>query len=131
MSNQRRVLIVDQSEETFEVLQTALKRRGIETFAARRPNEGDALAKELEPDLIVLDMEAERPRDEGVLDSHLTGHAEREIPIILLGSVRRRSPAPIHGEFVSKPYHYAPLIRKIEELLENAPPSEVAGERAA
>ena len=40
--------------------------------------------------------------------------------LVLLGSVRRRQPPP-RGEYVAKPYHYAPLIRRIEEILSANP----------
>jgi hypothetical protein len=36
--------------------------------------------------------------------------------MVLLGSARRAGTSP-SGEFVAKPYHYAPLILKIEQLL--------------
>jgi DNA-binding response OmpR family regulator len=113
------VLIVDSSEETREVLQTALERRGVRTFSASRARQGVELAREHHPDLIVLDLELEDPERE----SQSIPLAEQSrtdcAPMVLLGSVRRSSPIA-DGEFVAKPYHYGPLIRKIEELLEHA-----------
>jgi hypothetical protein len=38
--------------------------------------------------------------------------------LVLLGTARQKSSSK--GEFVAKPYHYAPLIRKIESLLDQA-----------
>jgi hypothetical protein len=39
----------------------------------------------------------------------------------LLGKTRRNPPGASRGEFFAKPYHYGPLIRRIEEILENIP----------
>jgi CheY-like chemotaxis protein len=138
------VLIVDRSDENREVLQTVLERHGVRTLAAREPEKAAELARQNQVDLVVLDVESCRPEEvwataAGEIDcsSSLTsirlsvpGREHRPPPnlspcqaaappphVILLGRVRdRRSDAP-EGEFIAKPYHYGPLIRRIEELL--------------
>ena len=55
---QRSVLIVDPSEETREVLQTALERRGVRILATGQVKRGRELAQRHQPDLIVLDVES-------------------------------------------------------------------------
>ena len=57
MENGCQVLIVDAADETREVLQTALEHRGLKTAAAVHARQGLAMAKELHPDLVVLDLE--------------------------------------------------------------------------
>ena len=120
------VLIVDRSEENREVLETALKRRGMRTLSAGQTTLGLELAHLHRPDLIVLDLEVEDSRPEDVhaqfcQDSQITG-----TPMILLGSMRLTSEDspdrkdPDREGFVSKPYHYGPLIRRIEQLLATA-----------
>jgi DNA-binding NtrC family response regulator len=124
----RSVLIVDSSEETREVLRVALERRGLTTFSASRADQGLALVREHKPDCIVLDVEIERESSGLSPEVVAGGFAEESGPnassFVLLGSAqlahaRRRSRLPA-GQFVSKPYHYAPLIRKIEALLADA-----------
>jgi DNA-binding response OmpR family regulator len=110
------VLVVDPLEETREVLRTALESRGLHIFAAAEAEQGLALAREHHPDLIVLDLECEGGK---AACGELTSIAE-ETPVVLLGSARRAPGTACPGQFVSKPYHYAPLIRKIEELLAEA-----------
>lgn len=116
----RSVLIVDRSEETREVLKTALERRGMRILAASRAQRGLELARQHQPDLIVLDLEVDDSAPDEVcapFAQHAQGH---HTPIVVLGSLRCSSPVQENGqtgEFVSKPYHYGPLIRKIEELL--------------
>jgi hypothetical protein len=149
---QRSVLIVDRSEETREVLQTVLERRGVRTLAASEPGKAAELARQNQVDLVVLDVEScppdvvrvVTPAEPGDSSSETSvrlrvlpssrPHAERgghrnvqphaSPHMILLGRVRKwRGDAP-DGEFVAKPYHYGPLIRRIEELLGlSMPPS--------
>ena len=115
LTSQQSVLIVDDSEETREVLQTALERRGVRTYSTDRAQRGIELARELHPSLIVLDLDLAES-DPKSLSAPFAEHSHRDgAPLVLLGSVRRRD--AVEGERFAKPYHYAPLIRKIEELL--------------
>lgn len=121
LDDPRSVLIVDHSEETREVLRTALERRGLRTFVASRAGAGLELARRHRPDLIVLDLELDDSGPENLsapfAEQSRTGHT----PLVMLGSLRRNLEAVPHGEFVAKPYHYGPLIRRIEELLDTTP----------
>ena len=111
------MLIVDSSEETREVLQTALERRGLRIFSADRATAGLELARRHHPDLIVLDLEVEDVRGPKIPRPPSPSIRGRiRAGLVLLGSLRRGAP-PVDGEFVAKPYHYGSLIRKIEELL--------------
>lgn len=115
----RSVLVVDPLEETREVLRTALARRGVRILAASEADEGLALARLHHPDLIVLDLECEGANASASGEIAAQSLAD-ETPLVLLGNARRIAAELPAGQFVSKPYHYAPLIRKIEELLEKA-----------
>lgn len=118
MNNQHRVLIVDRSEESREVLQTALSRRGLSTYAAGAADQGAALARQHQPDLVVLDLDIDDSAVDA-LSKPLAGDDGYPVAIVLLGGVRRNLARFPGGEFVPKPYHYGPLIRRIEELLED------------
>ena len=121
LSPRSSVLIVDQSEETREVLKTALERRGLRILAASRTGPGLELARFHRPDLIVLDLESQGPSPEDTYARFARELVERPAHLILLGTCRL--PDRSSGrEFVRKPYHYGPLIRKIEELLGVAEP---------
>ncbi len=119
MKSRHRVLIVDQSEESREVLETALSRRGLSTFTAEAAEQGLSLAQQHQPDLVVLDLDVDDTSAEA-WSGPLAGDDAREpVPVVLLGGVRRNLARFPGGEFVPKPYHYGPLIRRIEELLED------------
>ena len=118
MSQPRRVLIVDGSEQSREVLRIALSRSGTQIFESDEVGEGLRLAQTCEPDVIVLDLE-ELPA-EGDDSADLIGETARsqQTPILVLATARRQTAGVPSGEFVPKPYHYGPLIRRIEELLQ-------------
>ena len=129
LDSRRSVLIVDASDETRIVLQTALERRGVRTMAASRAEQGLRLPRRHHPDLIVLDLEI----DASVADAVAAPFAEQSRTdrgpalVACWGSVRRRAPHP-PGEYVAKPYHYAPLIRRIEEILSATNTERLRGE---
>lgn len=114
----RSVLIVDRSEETREVLKTALERRGLRILAAGEARRGLELAREHHPDLIVLDLEVDQLPPAEVCGPFSEQSEADRTPLVVLGSCRRGLFGRLCGEFVSKPYHFGPLVRKIEELLE-------------
>ncbi len=125
------VLVVDPTDETRDVLRVALEHRGLRTLGARRLDEALALAGECQPDCVVFDLELESINcsETQLVDNFAARSPGR--PLVLLGRAKLndRSARPISNdgssgldttrttEFVAKPYHYAPLIRKIESLL--------------
>jgi DNA-binding response OmpR family regulator len=131
LDDQRSVLIVDPSEETREVLRTALERRGVRIFSACRAKQGLELARNHHPDLIVLDLEldfdgeqigqANASNPENRCNPFAEQSRADQTPLVMLGTVRRGMDRLPEGEFVAKPYHYGPLIRRIEELLATSP----------
>jgi DNA-binding response OmpR family regulator len=118
LPEQQSVLIVDRSEETREVLRTALERRGMRTFSAARAPAGLELARTCHPDLIVLDLELDNSDGEDFSSRFAEQSRGSQTPLVMLGTLQREHPVPAGGEFVAKPYHYRPLVRKIEELLQ-------------
>jgi DNA-binding response OmpR family regulator len=114
------VLIVDRSEENRQVLETALTRRGLRTWTAGRMKKGLELAGRHHPDLVVLDLETVDAADGDAPVLFLERNSQQGAPVIVLGTCCRTDGSRLGGEFVAKPYHYGPLIRKIEQLLDAA-----------
>jgi len=116
-ASRRSVLIVDESDDSREVLRTALARRGCEIFEAREAREGAMLAQQHRPGVIVLDMEVESANDPLVRAGYdpLPGEPAR---MVVLGGLKRADEWLSSHQHVRKPYHYGPLIRKIEEMLD-------------
>jgi len=114
------VLIVDPSEDTREVLSTALTRRGVHALTAARARRGLDLARCEQPRLIVLDLDLDRSPAEQTYARFASSGELAETPLLLLGTARLPEGDSRPHEFVRKPYHYGPLIRKIEEMLQTA-----------
>ncbi len=118
LSTSPRILIVDSSVEARDILSTLLRRQGAETIETAHTASATALLQQQEPDLIVYDDEsASSSSSQEKLD--LSRSASRSAtPIVVLGTGKRQiRPLPTE-HFVTKPYHYGPLIRRIESLLE-------------
>ncbi len=113
------VLVIDPSEETREVLRTAFARRGTQFLEASQAEQGLDLARRHQPTVIVLDADLKASWPASLADGYDEQSQRHHTPLVLLGTARRQRGRPA-GEFVAKPYHYAPLIRKIEQLLEQA-----------
>ncbi|MEM8944702.1 MAG: response regulator [Planctomycetota bacterium] len=117
MSTKARVLIVDNSRESRDILKTLLRRQGNETLEASRFQLAGEIADVERPDLIVCDCDSDHSPGNAAT-RELTYQASRsDIPIVVLGTVRADFQRLSAGDLISKPYHYAPLIRKIEGLL--------------
>jgi DNA-binding response OmpR family regulator len=113
------VLIVERSGEIREVLRTALARRGLHIFEASRAEEGLELARRRHPDLVVLDLDDQSASAEDLSAEFSRASISSPAPLIMLGTLR--CPSPGRGQFIAKPYHYQPLISKIEQLLRARP----------
>ena len=119
LENQRRqsVLIIDHSADSRQVLRTALERRGVVILEAEQGQIGLELARRYHPTLVVLDLET-IPAGDDALRNGLDSETENaRIPLVILGNIRKSEALLPHQSVVPKPYHYGPLIRKIEQLL--------------
>ncbi len=113
------VLIVDQSDDAIDVLQTVLARRGLRSIGTKIAKQGIAMAKQSEPRLIVVDIDSLHD-DPLVIDGFTESDDQNRPRVVFLGNLRP-SPTPTSRvQVVPKPYHYATLIRKIEDMLADA-----------
>ena len=112
-----RVLIVDASRESREVLRMLLEFRGATTIEAVGPLEGLPLADSFHPDLILFDADSDSSATGAPTDELRQTASRNNTPIVILGKAKHFYSELQTGQFVAKPYHYGPLIRKIDELL--------------
>jgi CheY-like chemotaxis protein len=113
------VLIVEASADEREVLRTVLERRGLRIFEADGADEGLQLARDEHPDVIVLDMDARALEDGSELSAAFDQACGDPTNVIVLGTVRSTARLPA-DQVIAKPYHFGPLVRKIEELAAKA-----------
>ena len=83
------------------------------------PSKGWIMVRRHRPTVIVLDEDSGAGWS-GQLTAQYDEQSQRHhTPLLVLGTARRRHRLPT-GDFVAKPYHYGPLVRKIELLLAQA-----------
>jgi DNA-binding NtrC family response regulator len=111
-----RVMIVNRSAEVRMVLRTALERRGIEIVEASAADQGLAIAQTSHPDLVVVDIE-ELPTEPDVAAKQFQSDSSEPTYFVFLGSAKRDQPKIPCSSFVTKPYHYQPLVSTIERML--------------
>ncbi len=113
------VLIVEPRADEREVLSTVLARRGLRIWEAADALEGLALAHEHRPDVIVIDVDDHRADDEDFANRFCDGHAADQPPLVILGRIEGNRLSR-SGHVFAKPYHFGPLIHKIEQLAKAA-----------
>jgi DNA-binding response OmpR family regulator len=111
------VLIVDSSRESREVLRMLLELRGATTIEASDPEQALELANTARPDLILLDTDSDATASGGPTNELREAASRNHTPIVILGKLRQLHGELESGQIVTKPYHYGPLIRKIDGLL--------------
>jgi DNA-binding response OmpR family regulator len=117
LSSLSQVLIVDESAESREILRTLLVLRGATTIEALRPDQAAELADLHRFDLILFDADSDRSSSGADTESLKDAANRNGTPIVILGTLRNGRKQPTSDQFFTKPYHYGPLIRKIEDLL--------------
>ncbi|MDA1049927.1 MAG: response regulator [Planctomycetota bacterium] len=118
------VLIVDRSEETRDVLRTILEARGVNILEAKQGAEGLELLREQHPGVVVLDLEVDEGDSAGLRGAFEDESRRHESSLVMLGRVVNANRSEGVDEMrdtrhiIEKPYHYGPLIRTIEQLLQ-------------
>ena len=102
------------------MLKTVLQRHGVQIIEAVGGDDGLDLARQCHPDVVVLDVDSVDVANQSVCDG-FNGHMREEnTAVVLLGTIPAANRPLRSSETIAKPYHYGPLIRKIEELLQQA-----------
>jgi CheY-like chemotaxis protein len=103
-----------------------LERRGVQILEATDARQGLEIVRQQRPEVVVLDLEAATADDALVRAAFESELADHRAELVILGNLRR-SDVTSDQCLVRKPYHYGPLIRKIEQLIEHSanlwPPS--------
>jgi DNA-binding response OmpR family regulator len=123
-----RVLVVDDEADLVRILQFGLQAIGYHVDTASDGQEGLKKARELKPDIILLDLML--PKLDGYKVCRLLKFDERykNIPIIILSARTQEGDQLLAMEmganrFVTKPYDFAEVLSHIETLLKSVPTS--------
>jgi len=117
-----KILIVDDEPPIIEVLSYNLKRANYEVIVARDGEQALALARQEQPDLIILDLML--PRLEGLEVCRIL-RRERDVPIIML-TARDTEVDRVVGlelgadDYVVKPFSVRELLARVKNVLRRA-----------
>ena len=125
-----RILIVDDEPDLLTVLRFGLEAAGFEVVQASDGEQGLALARQVMPDLMILDLML--PRMDGYKVCRALKFDERykKIPVFILsarsGEQDRKLALEMGADaFVTKPYDMRALVGRIRQKL-GLPPSRAA-----
>jgi len=119
------VLVVDDEPDLVRILQFGLQSAGYVVESASDGQEGLKKAREVKPDIILLDLML--PKLDGYKICRLLKFDERfkQIPIIILSARTQEGDQTLALEmganrFVTKPYNFSEILTHVEELLKAA-----------
>jgi len=130
MSDKKKILVIDDDAQLVDSVKTLLKRAGYEVFCAYQAEKGVALAREMYPDLIVMDLLfAGPPGPDGAEVSRQLAQdpALKDTPLIILSGVKKVLDMPVKlgpdetylpvQAFLEKPFKPDELLSEIQNLL--------------
>jgi len=131
MTNEK-ILVVDDDPDLVEVIRLTLEANDYQVFSAASGTEGLNKVREIEPDLIILDVMMDYTTEGFQVSLQLRSPDPKseytpysKIPILMLTALHSTTSLRFGPEedylpvddFVEKPIEPASLVRKVEELL--------------
>ena len=118
----KKILIVDDEADIVEILQFVLEAEGFECITAFDGEEGLKLAREIHPDLIILDVMM--PKINGYKISRLLKYDNKykDIPILMI-TARSQDEDKVIGEetganeYITKPFVVDDVVQRVKSYL--------------
>ncbi len=116
------VMIVDDSPTEVHVMKTALEKHGFDTISAASGSECITLAKEMHPDLILMDIVMPDVNGFQATRALTRDPSTQSIPVVMVTTKSQESDR-IWGmrqgavDYIVKPVTAADLVAKAEEIL--------------
>ena len=122
MRDPPRILAVDDTPENFEILRVRLEANGYEIVTADDGEEGLVRARELQPDLILLDVMMPKRDGISVVRELKADPALQSIPVILVtakSDIRDVVDGLDAGgdDYLTKPFEHAALLARVRSML--------------
>ncbi len=136
MRNPALILCVDDTPENLEILQVRLEANGYEVAQAVDGEDGLAKARELKPDLILLDVMMPKLDGIAVVKALKADPVMRGIPVILVTAKSDTSDV-VAGldaggdDYLSKPFEHAALLARVRSMLRQKALHDKVEEQAA
>lgn len=125
MTSQKKILVVDDDPKILKALDQALRKEGYEVFRAVDGEEALQVAREVEPDLIVLDIML--PKLDG-FEVCAKIRALNNVPILIL-SARGEEMDKVVGfnvgadDYLTKPFRLSELVLRVRAILRRTGPA--------
>jgi CheY-like chemotaxis protein len=118
----KKILIVEDNEDSLYLMKFILEQNGYETVVARRGKEGIGLAREAKPDLILMDIQLPDITGEEATRRIRRSRPLGEVPVIALTAYamagdRERFLSAGHNGYIKKPIEPEGLMEEIEKYL--------------
>ncbi len=120
--SKKRVLVVEDNMDTYELVRFILEKRGYETFLAMNGRDGVNAAIKQKPDLIIMDLSM--PQMDGWTATKIIKEdpSTLSIPLIALTahalpSDRKRAMDAGCNEYITKPMDIEELVEAVEEWI--------------
>jgi len=124
----KRILVVDDEVTLARMLELNIERTGMyEVHLAHSGRDGLAAARELVPDLVLLDLMMPDMDGTDVAEQLGADPATSRIPIVFLTAVAQKAEVAAHGgviggrTFIAKPVEAAEVMAVIARQLEGSP----------
>lgn len=119
----KKILIVDDEWSLQEFLRWKLSDCGYDVSLAQSGSEFHEKAREIKPDLIILDILLPDGLGTDHYEALLRSGFDRSIPVIFLSALAQEQPpklSPKEGRFAlfGKPFDYVELMAEVKKLLE-------------
>jgi len=121
------ILIVDDDADLVQILTRALEAGGYEVASAGEPRAGMQRAREVKPDLIILDYHMPGETGAHLFESFRRNSATKTTPILFMSGdasqeqIREETADFSNTRFLPKPAHIAELHKTLKEMLAAVP----------
>jgi two-component system, cell cycle response regulator DivK len=125
----KKILIIEDNEQNMYLMTFLLEKNGYTVNQARTGKEGIRLAREVQPDAILLDIQLPELDGYGVAKELRNNHSLKQVPIIavtsyaMVGDKERILAAGATG-YIEKPIDPNTFIQQLQEYMLSLPTDE-------
>jgi CheY-like chemotaxis protein len=119
-SPDKRILVVEDSDEIRELLGMVLEAEGYQVVALEDGLEVVDTARQLQPVLITLDLALPGKDGWAIVRELQEDDQTRDIPILVISAYTRELDAPLRrrvARVISKPFYITQVVSEVEEIL--------------
>ena len=118
--DQKRILVVEDSDEIRELLGFVLEAEGYQVLALEDGRDVVETARTQQPVLITLDLALPGKDGWAIVRELQDDETTRDIPILVISAYTRELDAPLRrrvARVISKPFYITQVVTEVEEIL--------------